>query len=74
MNRLILIAAISFGLGGVTGGIIVHINEGPRPLNAFEQMMVDQQRIQEQQSKDLHRALANSKMFPGGPTGKKKPQ
>jgi hypothetical protein len=60
MNRLILIAAISFGLGSITGGIVVHLQEGPRPLNAFEQMMLDQQKQYEQEKKDLQKALANS--------------
>jgi hypothetical protein len=60
MNKLLLIAAFSFGLGSITGGIVVHLNEGPRPLNAYEQMMVEQQKQYEQQMKDLRKALANS--------------
>ena len=60
MNKLILVAAISFGLGSITGGIIIHIQDGPRPLNAFEQMMVDAQKQHEQQMKDLQKALANA--------------
>ena len=65
MNKLILIAAISFGLGSITGGIIIHIQDGPRPLNAFEQMMVDAQKHHEQQMKDLQKALRSSPAFPG---------
>jgi hypothetical protein len=60
MTKLLLITAVSFGMGALAGGIIVHIEEGPRPLNAFEQMMVDAQKQHEQQMKDLQKALANS--------------
>jgi hypothetical protein len=66
MNKLILIAAISFGLGGITGGIVVHLHEGPRPLNAFEQMMLEEKRQSEQTKQDLQKALRSSPAFPGG--------
>lgn len=66
MNNLILIAAISFGLGGITGGIVVHLHEGPKQLNAYEQMMLDEHAKAEQQAKDIRKALANSPAFPGG--------
>jgi hypothetical protein len=66
MNKLILVAVISFGIGSITGGLTVYLQEGPRPLNAFEQMMVDAQKQHEKQMKDLQKALANSPAFPGG--------
>src|SRR4051794_17864313 len=65
-NQLILIAVISFGLGGITGGIVVHVHDGPKQLNAYEQMMLDEHAKAEQQAKDLHKALSESHAFPGG--------
>src|SRR3954462_2959732 len=68
-NQLILIAAISFGLGGITGGLFVHMHEGK--LNAYEQLMFDEQVNERKQAEESAKAQRESfRKFDIGDPGK----